>query len=707
LGSLQPGGGCFGISPFDFATIYNVLPLWRDGVDGSGQTIAIVAQSNINIQDVRNFRKLFGLPPSDPVIIVNGRDPGLTNTPLPVESEAVIDVEWAAGVAPGAAIELVVSASTNSTPGFDLSAQYIVNHNLAPILSASYGVCDSQLGSSLAQFYNSLWQQAAAQGITVLTGAGDSGSACGDPAFANPPSPAKHGLDAMGSAATPFNVAVGGTDFYDYANPAIYWNSTGDPTTLASARGYIPEGVWNDTCTNAALGSAFSFNAENNCNNPNQAGYVRTTGGGGGRSSHFGKPSWQAAPGVPNDGRRDIPDVSLFAGSEITGHFHLVCEADQEAQFQGASCDATNGPPTHFFGGNGVSFVAPSYAGIMAMINQITGSRQGNANAVFYRLAAQQSGLGCSVSGGNPSSACIFHDVTSGTNAMPCANGSPNCTTLDSANRYGVLAGYDAGPGYDMATGLGTVDVFNLITAAGWATNHSFTPSIKATGIVNAASLTPGPVAPGSIVAAFGSFGLNSPFSSSGYPLPPILSGLALKAGDGYPVPLFFASAAQVNIQLPWELVGQTQSSLTAAMGGQTSAPQSIDLTPFAPGIFRMNDQGQGAILDASYRLVDRSNPTTSHAIIQIYCTGLGAVTNRPASGAAAPFDPLAETLEKPSILIGGAPAPVIYSGLTPGSAGLYQVNVEVPDGVPKGPAVPLTLTIGGAASNTVTIAVQ
>jgi subtilase family serine protease len=443
---LQAGGECFGISPYDFAAIYNVLPLWQAGIDGSGQSIGIVAQSNINIQDARNFRKLFGLPLNDPVIIVNGRDPGLTNNPQPVETEAIADVEWAGGIAPGATIYLVVSASTNSTPGFDLSAQYIVNHNLAPVLGASYGICDSQLGSSLTQFYNSLWQQAAAQGITVLMGTGDSGSACGDAAFATAPSPANHGLDAMGSAATPYNVAVGGTDFNDYAAPGKYWSSSGDPVTLRSALSYILETTWNDTCTNAALGAASGFNAEANCNSTSQFGYVRTTGGGGGKSSHFEKPAWQVAPGVPNDGRRDVPDISVFAGSEVTGHFYLFCEADREAQIPGAACDASGGPLNHFFGGNGVSISLQALAGVMALVNQYTGSRQGNANTVFYRLAAGQSGLDCNASSA-PSAACIFHDITAGTNAMPCAKGSSDCITLNSANRYGVLAGYDAGQG--------------------------------------------------------------------------------------------------------------------------------------------------------------------------------------------------------------------------------------------------------------------
>src|SRR5262249_39034711 len=174
----------------------------------------------------------------------------------------------------------------------------------------------------------------------------------------------------------------------------------------------------------------------------------------------------------------------------------------------------------------------------------------------------QQSGVDCNASGA-PSGACIFHDVTAGTIAMPCAKGSANCVITNPANRYGVLSGYDAGVGYDLATGLGSVDVFNLVTAAGWASGNTPAPAINPGGVVNAASFAPGaPVAPGSIVAVFGNFLLNFSSQAVSVPLPPILAGLALKFGPGLAVPLFYTSGTQTNIQVPWELDGQSQSSL-------------------------------------------------------------------------------------------------------------------------------------------------
>jgi uncharacterized protein (TIGR03437 family) len=650
------------------------------------------------------------------VIILNGRDPGVINRPQPLEKEAISDVEWAGAVAPGVAIQLVVSASTNATSGLDLSVEYAVDNNLSPVLSASYSFCEASLGTAGNQFHSRLWQQAAAQGITVLIGTGDGGSAeCDYESGATPPAPARSGLTVNGVASTPYNVAVGGTDFGDLTSAAAYWNPANSSTTHASAKGYVPETTWNDSCTNALFGAVagYSTDPETNCNNPALAKLVQTSGGTGGRSTcvvsgctaGYPKPDWQARPGVPNDGARDVPDVSVFAGSAFSGSFYLFCEADLQ---NGIPCNL-DGPGSLIQGAAGTSIAAPAFAGIMALVVQNTGSRQGNPNPVFYRLAAQQPVAECNASG-MPSTACIFHDVTAGTIAMPCARGSPNCVTANPRNQYGILSGFEAGAGYDLATGLGSVNAFNLVTAAGWGASTSLIPAISAGGVLNAASYAPdAPVAPGSIAAVFGSFPLGSSMSAPGVPLPPMLAKLAFKFGDGFPVPLFFVSPSQVNVQVPWELTGQTQASLSAVIGGLASAGQIVKLAPFAPGIFSINGRGdgQGAIVDVAYRLVDPANPTTAGAVVQIFCTGLGAVTNQPASGAAAPGDPPAISLTIPRVTIGGAPTSVQFSGLAPGFAGLYQVNTVVPAAAAKGVAVPVTISIGGMTSNTVTIAVQ
>ncbi len=479
---------CFDIAPYDFATIYNLLPLWNAGIDGTGVTIAISGETDIQMSDVEAFRSMFGLPANDPVFVANGPDPGIQGD----ESEADIDVQWSGAVAKGATIDFVISQSTETTSGVDLSAVYIVDQNLAPIMSESYGECELGLGTTGNQFYNALWQQAAAEGITVFISAGDAGSAGCDNFDARPPTPAKYGLQVSGYASTPYNVAVGGTDFNEFTDPTLYWNTTNNSMTQASALGYIPEITWDSSCTSQAFGPPnFSSSAETNCNNSRLARAVDVVGGSGGASNcttpsgnspttcagGYTRPSWQTGSGsFSGDGKRDIPDVSLFASSGWAGTAYVICQAD----YQGSPCPNFN--PR--FGGTSVS--SPAFAGIMALINQKYG-RQGNANYVFYKLA-QKSGASCNSSASEATS-CIFNDVTVGTNAGPCATGSPNCVTQTAGDSYGVMSGYNAGAGYDLATGLGSVNANNLVTK--W-NSVTLLPSITKLSDVTPTTITHG-----------------------------------------------------------------------------------------------------------------------------------------------------------------------------------------------------------------------
>jgi hypothetical protein len=463
------GATCNALGPNDFATIYNVLPLWNSGIEGTGEIIAIAGESNINVQDVRNFRSLFGLPANDPRIILNGSDPGLSSE----ETESDLDVEWAGAVARNAAIDLVVTASGSATNGVSLSAKYIVDNNFAPVMSVSFGLCELFLGTAGNQFFNQEWQQAAAQGITVVVAAGDSGAAsCDAPKAAY----AVKGLAVSGWASTPYNVAVGGTDFNDELNPSLYWNPANSSATQASAKGYIPETAWNDSCANPLV-TIFGFSAvgEANCNDPasQQEGLLTVAGGGGGASNcttptgpapancagGYAKPSWQTGTGVPGDGKRDVPDVSLFAGNGFQNNFYIVCENDVDPN--GQACSLTS-PYIDFLGVGGTSVSAPAFAGVMAMVDQKTGSRQGNGNPMLYKLASE-SGSTCASSGSAQPSSCIFYDITAGTIAMPCLKGSPDCTTSLVGDSYGILSGYGATTGYDLATGLGSVNAANLV----------------------------------------------------------------------------------------------------------------------------------------------------------------------------------------------------------------------------------------------------
>ncbi len=395
-------GSAHYLSPADYATIYDIGSLYNQAYDGTGQTIAIVGRSDISLTDVRSFRSTFGLPAKDPVSIQNGStDPG-TSVADDVD-EAMLDTEWSGAVAKNATVDFVTSASTATSDGVFLSAQYIVNHNLAPVMSVSYGLCESDLGSSANSFFNSLWQQAAAEGITVLVSAGDSGAAGCDSSSATK---ATQGRGVNGICSTPYSTCVGGTEFNDTANPSLYWSST-TGSNGESALGYIPENVWNES------GSSGLWST------------------GGGVSTVYAKPSWQSGKGVPADGKRDVPDVSLTAA----GHDSYLV-----------------GVWGALYGISGTSAASPSFAGIMAIATQKAGARLGNANPELYHLAAVQS------SGG----AAVFHDIALGNNSVP------------------GVTGFSAAAGYDQTTGWGSVDADKLVTAWG-ATVSIPTPTLSLT----------------------------------------------------------------------------------------------------------------------------------------------------------------------------------------------------------------------------------
>jgi subtilase family serine protease len=459
------GGQCNALGPADLAKIYNVPPT----LDGTGQSVAIVAQSNIDLRDIRDYRAMFGLSSNDPTIILNGPDPGL----IVDEGEAILDVEVSSAMAPKTTIKFVVSETptTGVTAGIDLSALYIVDHNIAAVLSESYGLCEANLGATGNAFYNALWQQATAQGITVLVSTGDSGSAgCDDP---NSTDFASSGLAVSGIASTPFNVAVGGTDFsYTTASPSsVYWSVTNSGTPPSeSAKSYIPESTWNDSC--AAAGNTTGCTASTVSLNSG----VDLVAASGGPSSRYSKPAWQSGiTGMPADSKRDTPDISLFASNGQNNSFYIVCQRD----FTGAnSCDL-NSPFTNFAGVGGTSASVQAFAGIMALINQSQATvqnpapRQGNANYILYKLYKQHPTNICASTPASVSvSGCIFYDVTAGNISVACRGGSPNCSNTSTAtSQFGVLTSgglpaWKATSGYDLATGLGTVNVANL--AAAW-----------------------------------------------------------------------------------------------------------------------------------------------------------------------------------------------------------------------------------------------
>lgn len=408
--------GSNALSPADYAVIYNINPVYQSGITGKGTTIGVVARTNIKVQDVVDFRQSFGLSNNAPQIVVNGPDPGDLGTGE--EAEAVLDASWSGATAPGATVKLVVSASTNSTDGIFLSEAYIIDNNLADIMTESFGSCEANFTQAQAAMIAALAEQAAAQGITYAVAAGDSGSAgCDDPnteTFATGP------LSVNILASTPYTVAVGGTEFVEgWTATTSYWNPQ-NGANGASVISYIPEQTWNETCTSYQCPTLWA--------------------GGGGVSRIFSKPSWQTGVlGIPNDGARDVPDIALTSA----GHDpYLICLA--------GSCQPTSSGQIHFAGIAGTSAATPAFGGIMSLVDQKTGSRQGQANYVLYRLAASESFPPCNATGfpSPPAINCLFNDITSGSNSEQGTF----------TNLY-----FQATPGYDMTTGLGSLNVANVV----------------------------------------------------------------------------------------------------------------------------------------------------------------------------------------------------------------------------------------------------
>jgi hypothetical protein len=496
------------LAPGDFAKIYNTATLYQNGIDGTGQSVAIVARNNINLSDVQIFRIAFGLPANDPQIILDGPDPG--NFAGPEETEADLDVEWSGAIAPKATIKFVVSASTNSTDGVDLSSLYIVDNNLAPVLSASFGQCEQTLGQTGNTFFNNLWEQAAAQGITAVISSGDNGAAgCDD---ASQSTPASQGPGVNGLASTPFNIAVGGTQFNENGADSTYWSATNGPDQ-SSALGYIPENVWNESCAD-----------------PNVCGSASLFASSGGASTLYSKPSWQVGLGVPNDGKRDLPDVSLDAAAGHDGY--LLCQ-------DGICTTNASGQLVNAELVGGTSAAAPTFAAIMALIAQKRNSRQGQANFVLYPLAAAQNPANCN-SSSSPQAQCIFNDVTVGNNNVPGQVGSP------------------ATAGYDLATGWGSVNAASL--AANWQ-NITFRSTVTTLGL-SSTNLTHGQPVTASVGVA--------PSVGAGTPT----GDVSLLAAGSVGVNLGNLGNGTVSASVP-TLPGGTYS-VTASYGGDATFGGSI-----------------------------------------------------------------------------------------------------------------------------------
>ncbi len=534
--------------PQDFATIYGVNQVWQQGVTGTGQTIAVVGETNLNSPDIQAFRDEFGITALGPNGSVQMENPPSTVCMAPgasdSEAESYLDAEWSGAMAPDATIDYVSCGSLGVTSGADLAAAYVIGDaahvQRVSVLSTSYGDCEALPQSEANQFYVSLWQQAATEGITVVVAAGDTGGdGCQDV-----DTDATDGLSVVNEASTPYNIAAGGTDFSDVfsGTTSTYWAST-NGAHLLSARSYIPETPWNETCASplvlATFGQGFtsSFGPSGFCTHAAQQPVDPNTGyspyffawaGSGGLSTVSARPAWQTGvAGIPSQGGRAVPDISMFASGGYTwGQTLILCDSALSNMPPGTACDFTNANDVFANYGGGTSFVAPAFAGIMALIDQKSGDRQGQANYVLYPLAGEQyvsyggatqpNLANCAAYlGTQAQSGCYFHDVSatpnvvaspafvSGNTAVPCtgtasapgtytdsstdpASNNENCYSYQitvganlgiTAAYYGVLStteasvapAFAATPGYDLATGLGSPNVYSLVNAPQWA----------------------------------------------------------------------------------------------------------------------------------------------------------------------------------------------------------------------------------------------
>lgn len=556
------------VAPGDFAVIYDLNPLYSasPAIDGAGQKIVVVGQSNIVLADIAAFRTAAGLSANPPVVtlVPSSTDPGVLNG-TGDEQESSIDIEWAGAVAKNATIQFVYSGN-----GVNDALQYAVSQNYAPVISISYGNCEAMNPQSEVESLVAIAQQANSQGITIVSSVGDGGATDCDSDLSNYPAILGLSVDMPGSL--PYVTGVGGTEFNE-GNGAYWQAATNKTDVLTSALSYIPEKVWNDSSTANGLSAA-----------------------GGGASTLFGKPSWQTGAGVPSDGARDLPDISLNASSQHDSYLACVQFTPSKSSTFTSSC--LNG--TFRYSDNtlqaygGTSFGAPTFAGILALINQKTGSAgQGNVNYILYPLAA--------------SVPTAFHDITTGDNTSACVVGTQDCTTAG-------FIGFSAGAGYDQATGLGSIDAANLVNA--WSsTAAGSTPTLS--------SISPTTIQAGSadftLTATGSNFAANAQILWNGS-----TSGVTMLSGG---------TATTISATISTSLIayGTTASvSVTddAAKAGESSTSLPFTVTGTPPG----NDKITGAIsmtinststVDNSAATTDSTDPTPPCAL-----TGANPSTN-------------------------------------------------------------------------------
>lgn len=447
--------GSYFLTPGDVATIYDIKAAYNGGYTGTGQSIAVAGQSAILTSDVTNFQNAAGLPVKDPTLVLVPNS-GTSTTYTGDESESDLDVEYSGAIGKGASIYFIYVGNGTNYSVWD-SIQYAVDTRIAPIISTSYGDCETDMTSSDYTTLNGILAQAAAQGQSVVAAAGDNGSTdCYG--ITTLTSTQQMALAVDFPASSQYVTGMGGTEFPTAdvtAGNTTYWSQAVGSDVISSALSYIPEEVWNDDVT---------------CVQSVSSGGSPLCSGGGGVSALTARPSWQTGvPGIPSGSYRLVPDISLDASN--TNAPYLFCSSDSTNTGINGSCsngfrDSSN---TYLTSAGGTSFDAPIFAGLLSIINQKTNSTgQGVVNATLYSLASNATTY-----------ASAFHDITSGNNQ--CASGSTYCSSAGTSE-------YAATTGYDQASGLGSLDFNQLLTAWPTTTTSSLTSSTIA---LTAASSSP------------------------------------------------------------------------------------------------------------------------------------------------------------------------------------------------------------------------
>jgi subtilase family serine protease len=510
-GPSSVSGNSHFLVPYDFATMYDIGPLYGAGTTGNGEKIAVAGQYDISSDqsDITQFRSVMQLPANTPTLVsVSGSTPG---TALSDFNESMINVEWSGAIAYNATVVYVAAGDAFT------AATYAIDQNLAPVVLLTYGHCEALWsGSNEITTLNNEFQKANSQGITVVVPSGDLGAAdCDAPTSSTPPTTASHGPAVDFPASSPYVTAVGGTELNDCNGS--YWNSTNNQFQ-GSVTGYIPEVAWNDTTTPAVSCGQVSH-SENGVKNILAAS-------GGGASTVNSKPTWQTGPGVPNDNFRDVPDVA-FAASPYHDPY-LYC-------FQGVCQQGLPDPnKSSVLLAGGTATVSAAFAGVVALLDEAQkSSGLGNINQRLYQIAG--------------SSSSAFHDITSGSNEVPCASGSTGCGS-------GGTFGFTAGAGYDQVTGLGSIDVNALASEWGSDFSLTLTPSTV--------SVAPGASATSSVaVSAVNNFNGNVTFSCS-----------------------VASTLANVSCSVPGSVTGSGSVTVTVTAATSAAAPRFRPFGGFTAG---------------------------------------------------------------------------------------------------------------------------